>query len=397
MVDSRLLTIPVSDLSAMLRGMQPERIPGEFAYVLWPVLSPKPDVPILAAVREAEGETLVLRAEDAEALGLQIHLRAAWITLNVHSDLAASGLTAAFSRVLADAGVSCNVLAGTYHDHLLVPAEQADKALAALIELQRSAETRDNQCRNCLAMLTGPSCAQCGQARFVESDRRMSHLVRQFFDNLTSLDSRFWRSLLGLMFRPGLLTRDYLDGRRQRWMAPVSLFLLANLLYFFAPAINDFELPFGDQVPGAMALAANPALQSWDEPRRERLRQSSGQIHSSWTASWVTRRVAERDAAARTEDPSSGYSVADYARAYDARSADVSKLLIIMHVPMMALMSMLVLWFRRRYFAEHMVVSLHLFAFVLMVTMTVLLPIEYLVRWTGWPIESVRNFSDTSM
>jgi hypothetical protein len=62
--------------------------------------------------------------------------RAAWITLTVHSDLEAVGLTAAVSVALGAAGISCNVVAGTYHDHLFVPAQKAADAMAALRKLQ---------------------------------------------------------------------------------------------------------------------------------------------------------------------------------------------------------------------------------------------------------------------
>ena len=59
----------------------------------------------------------------------------------MHSDLAAVGLTAAFSRALGDAGIACNVIAGVHHDHLIVPAERAGDALAALRALQARSAT----------------------------------------------------------------------------------------------------------------------------------------------------------------------------------------------------------------------------------------------------------------
>ena len=62
----------------------------------------------------------------------------AWITLNVHSALEAVGLTAAVSRALTEAGISCNVVAAYYHDHLFVPAEQGERALKILQDLARS-------------------------------------------------------------------------------------------------------------------------------------------------------------------------------------------------------------------------------------------------------------------
>lgn len=86
----------------------------------------------VAIIDEGASTTLVLRRPDADAAGLAYDFVAAWITLTVHSSLAAVGLTAAVSTALTAAGISCNVLAGFYHDHLLVPVERADDALAVL-------------------------------------------------------------------------------------------------------------------------------------------------------------------------------------------------------------------------------------------------------------------------
>jgi hypothetical protein len=93
----------------------------------------------MASIREAEGLTLVVSEEEAARHGLVCRFRAAWISLSVHSDLAAVGLTAAFSSALAAAGISCNVLAGLCHDHLLVPADRGEQALSVLRTLQQQA------------------------------------------------------------------------------------------------------------------------------------------------------------------------------------------------------------------------------------------------------------------
>jgi hypothetical protein len=87
-------------------------------------------------VREPEGVTVVVAEGEALARGWVVAFRSAWITLRVHSDLAAVGLTAAFARALGEAGISCNVVAGVHHDHLFVPVARADDAMAALRALQ---------------------------------------------------------------------------------------------------------------------------------------------------------------------------------------------------------------------------------------------------------------------
>ena len=70
----------------------------------------------------------------AERMRMPILFRAAWITLSVHSDLEAVGLTAAFASALGADGISCNVVAASCHDHIFVPVEAGEPAMAALRE-----------------------------------------------------------------------------------------------------------------------------------------------------------------------------------------------------------------------------------------------------------------------
>jgi hypothetical protein len=98
-------------------------------YVFTTAASPPP-VPMFAAILEDEGLTLVLTKADADRAGLPYSYVAARITLRVNSSLADVGLTATVSRVLADAGISCNVIAAVAHDHLFVDWDRAEEALA---------------------------------------------------------------------------------------------------------------------------------------------------------------------------------------------------------------------------------------------------------------------------
>ena len=88
-----------------------------------------------AIIREDEGVTLILTRADANRAGLAYEYIAARITLRVGSALTDVGLTALFSRTLAAAGISCNVIAGLAHDHLFVDWDQAARALALLRRL----------------------------------------------------------------------------------------------------------------------------------------------------------------------------------------------------------------------------------------------------------------------
>ena len=128
------------DIRTLLASIHPVQREGEYVYVLWPYGRPLAGG-IEAAVREAEGLTVVLPRAEADQLDLRYDFVAAWITLQIHSSLEAVGLTAAVSAALTDARISCNVLAGFHHDHLLVPVADADRAMEILHEL--SAQSSD--------------------------------------------------------------------------------------------------------------------------------------------------------------------------------------------------------------------------------------------------------------
>ncbi|MDI2035292.1 N-acetyltransferase [Paenarthrobacter nitroguajacolicus] len=120
-----------TDLTTLLASLHPVVRDGDYVYALWPHGRPVEGA-IEAAVREAEGLTVVLHREEADRLGLSYDFVAAWITLQVHSALEAVGLTAAVSAALTHAGISCNVLAGFHHDHLLVPVADVSRAMEVL-------------------------------------------------------------------------------------------------------------------------------------------------------------------------------------------------------------------------------------------------------------------------
>ena len=119
-----------TDLDKMLATLDVERRPGRFAFVSGD--HPGLRAAAVAMIEEAEGMTLVVPVDAARSAGIDIEFEAAWLTLTVFSALEAVGLTAAFSAALGAVEIPCNVLAGYHHDHLLVPVDRADDAIAAL-------------------------------------------------------------------------------------------------------------------------------------------------------------------------------------------------------------------------------------------------------------------------
>lgn len=127
------------DIAQLLANLEPALNPGIYAFIVAPSGVQIPPDQIIASIREPEGLSLVIPEQLARNLELPVAYSAAWITLTVHSDLSAVGLTAAFSGALGEAGISCNVIAGVHHDHLFVPADQSQQAMTVLARLQASA------------------------------------------------------------------------------------------------------------------------------------------------------------------------------------------------------------------------------------------------------------------
>ncbi|MER6734507.1 ACT domain-containing protein [Streptomyces puniciscabiei] len=126
-----------TDLQTLLSGMRPELNPGRYVFTMAEGGVPSGVTPVVT-VAEHEGLTLVVPQAEADAAGMAYDYVAGWITLRVHSALASIGLTAAVSRALADAELSCNVVAGFHHDHLFVPYERAKEAVDVLRQLARA-------------------------------------------------------------------------------------------------------------------------------------------------------------------------------------------------------------------------------------------------------------------
>jgi hypothetical protein len=123
------------DLSILLKNMEPVLHEGDYVFCTVTDLKEIDINSVTGIFRESEGITVVLSKTAADKLNLTYSFVCAWITLNVHSSLEAIGLTAAFSTALSKEGISCNVIAGYYHDHIFVHIKDAHRAMKALSAL----------------------------------------------------------------------------------------------------------------------------------------------------------------------------------------------------------------------------------------------------------------------
>lgn len=102
-------------------------------------------------------------------------------------------------------------------------------------------------CANCGAALSGPFCAQCGQRAHLH--RTIGEVFHEFLHGITHFDGKAWKTLPMLVFRPGTLTRSYIEGQRARHIAPVPLFLLVVFTMFFVLSFASLGDVISDNRP----------------------------------------------------------------------------------------------------------------------------------------------------
>lgn len=123
----------ISNLQQLLQNMKPELIKGTYVFcTLSPTAYSKLQLKPVMLFQEKEGITLILETKTAIKNRLQFSGEWNWITLTVHSDLAAVGFLAATTKELAAVGISVNAVSAYYHDHLFVPKEKARHTFSVL-------------------------------------------------------------------------------------------------------------------------------------------------------------------------------------------------------------------------------------------------------------------------
>jgi len=217
-------------------------------------------------------------------------------------------------------------------------------------------------CASCGAALSGPWCAQCGERARRPGEVSIGEYLGELVDALTNLEGRFLGSLRALIFQPGLLTSEFMAGRRVKWMRPLHLFLLINLAYFFLSAWNTFSTPL------AMHLTINnfphrPAASALVN------RTINDPVMEAQAWSEVVGGMFYRDPPLETEQLAALDRLRAYARDFDRRVEIFSRTLIIILIPLFALLPMLVFVRRRDGPVRPLVFATHWMSWFLIVSL----------------------------
>jgi hypothetical protein len=194
-------------------------------------------------------------------------------------------------------------------------------------------------CANCGHALGGRYCSACGQDSH-SNVMSLTELIGDFAGDILSLDSRFLRSVRPLLWRPGFLTNEYLDGRRSRYIPPLRLYLFISVVFFFLLSIALVGTTWFDFDSAAASAPGGQLHFRIDKPELAN------------KPPWV-RRLAEQ-AMAYNERPQAFFSAA------------ISRLPTAMFIllPVFALFLKILYVRRRRYYVEHLIFSFHYHAVV---------------------------------
>lgn len=204
-------------------------------------------------------------------------------------------------------------------------------------------------CKNCGAVLLGRFCASCSQAAdvHVPSTRELIH---EFLEGLTHSDSRLWRTLTLLWFRPGKLTQEFIVGRRVTYLPPFRLYLILSILFFLIASFvhsNGQVIHFDD---GSQPVSPTPAASpvSSREARCQQLSADDVGGHPD-----LARRMQHACEVVVRDNGDSLLHIA---------LGTMSKAMFIF-LPLVAFLHMLLYWRPRYRYAEHLLFFVHLHAF----------------------------------
>ena len=247
------------------------------------------------------------------------------------------------------------------------------------------------RCENCGNEVTQRYCGACGQRQDAPV-HSLWHFSQLAVEDVTHADSRLWRTLRALLFKPGFLTQEFLAGRRARYLPPVRLYLVLSVAFFLyaaampgAPAVlkidakhptkSGFISPAEDPEIASIGLA--PKTGETTQQRAERLC-----ANANYGGPW-------KKTLAPLVVESCRKIVRDNGRGL--REAFLHNLPRAMFVflPLLAGIMMLLYWRPRRYYVEHLLLLVHNHAFVFLAVMLmwtlslVLPPLQY---WFGFAL-----------
>lgn len=245
---------------------------------------------------------------------------------------------------------------------------------------------RTLHCPNCAAHAPGKFCPACGESTVVHSASAFE-FIHEFVGHYVALEGKLWKTLLLLLFRPGQLTVDYLQGKRVRYINPLRLYLTLSLIVFALIKLYGVELPkvafdarsFGVEYSHTVTIPVPP-----DQPKTATVaitaRDNEGQLTPLENA--MARLGAVNTAWKRNVQAFMDEAPARKAAILNQGFLANLPYMLIGALPLFALYLKVIYLRSRRYYGEHLVFALHANAFAfLLASLMIIVPGN--VAWLG--------------
>src|SRR5262245_59123898 len=249
----------------------------------------------------------------------------------------------------------------------------------------RDVETvpRSAACLNCGTPLGGPFCSSCGQ-RDIPPYPSTRELAIDAFWELSGWDGRFASTVRALVRHPGLLTREFLEGRRARYISPLRLYLMASLVYFIiAAGAPDIKLASGKTVFTGLRISTTSS-DTTRVSRPERVSANASRALESQRALDSGQRqeaLADIAKAPRLLQPFLRKAIEDPAGVKRGLLTAMPRMLFAL-LPVFAVL--VALFYYRRKYPEHLYFAIHLHAFIFLA-----LALSQLARYTHLPLIAI--------
>jgi hypothetical protein len=202
-------------------------------------------------------------------------------------------------------------------------------------------------CKNCGFSFTGNYCSNCGEKVYHDHDKSLHHLLHEVVHFITHFDGAFFKTIKSVFIRPGLLSSEYVSGIRKKYFKPVSLYLLCVVIYLLFPLFRGLNMEF----------------YSYTNKNSEYQR--------------ITMPAAKQKAISKN------LSFELLAKKYDEKSAKISKVLLLLYLPLTALVLFALYFKQRKYFFDHFILSAELNSFLVAFGFLILPLLLYLIEGLG--------------
>jgi len=183
-------------------------------------------------------------------------------------------------------------------------------------------------CKNCGISFTGNYCNNCGEKNYHEHDKTIHHVLHEVVHFLTHFDGAFFKTIKSIFIHPGLVSSEYVAGIRKKYFKPVSLYLLCVVAYLLFPFFSGLNMKFNSYMNG------NTEFQRLVIP------------------------------AAKQKAKQRNISLAALGEIYDTKSPKVSKIFLLLYLPLTAILLFALYFKQRKYFFDHFILSAELNSFL---------------------------------